>query len=108
MGPLYAEILTCAVVRQTFLTRHVVTVVDVQVSREMIPPYIFRPGSYRPCSFRIDIAGQLQIHVVTQREIVSEIAQIQASTVVVAEGRHDDTGRVGVGEGEETERDGQG
>ena len=44
--------------------------------REMVTPYILHVSAEGPCTARIDIAGQLQIQVVADSEIVTETVDI--------------------------------
>ncbi len=108
MTPLDLEVTVSPVVRHPFLTRHIISVTDIQTTREMIPPDIFTLRPDGPSSFRIDIRRHLQIQVVIDSEVVSQIIKIQTPSVVVAIGRHDQTARVLLGDREEAERDSQG
>ena len=69
--PLDTEVPARFVVRQAPLTRHVISVIDVQTTREMVPPDIFRLRPNGPCTAGIDISRDLQVHVVADGEVVS-------------------------------------
>ena len=107
MLPAYAEIGPALVVRHIFLAGYVHAVVDGHVAREMVAPLVFALAGDSPCASGIDVASYLQIGVVAQCEVVSQSLQIQSSLRVVAKLRHDQTARVFVCEGEETEGNSQ-
>ena len=71
----------------------------------MVPPHIFGLRPDRPSASRIDIAEDLQVHVVADGKVIAEVRQIQTARVVVTELRHQQTARVLVRVREETKRD---
>ena len=107
VSPLDAEVLPYRIIRQTLLACHVVTVVNCDVSGEPIAPYIFGFGTYCPGTAGVDVTRYLQIDIIAQREVISQVAQIKTAGVVITEIRHDQTAGVFVREGEESERDGK-
>ena len=76
MRPLNLEVTIRLIIRQTRFTRHIVAVTDIQVAREMVTPYILHVSADGPCAARIDIAGQLQVQIVADSEVVSEAVDI--------------------------------
>ena len=73
VGPLDLEVTLNRVVRHASLTRHVITVTDIEVTREMITPYIFRLRADGPRTFGVYIAYNLQIHVIVDREVITAV-----------------------------------
>ena len=105
MRPLDLEVLAHRIVRHSFLTRHIVTVTDVEVAREMVAPYIFRLGTQRPSTFGVDVTEDLHVHIIVDGEIDTTVAEVQTSGEVITKSRHDDSAGIGVGNREEAEGD---
>ena len=74
--PLNAEVACLRIVGHVFLPRYIVAKVDTQVAAELIPPNIFRLRPYRPCAAGVDIACNLQIHIVIDGKVITQPAQV--------------------------------
>ena len=104
MRPADIEVVRLAVVRQFFLAAHIAAVLDADIAVELVPLDVPRLGIDSPCTFGVDVAGYLQVHVVVDSPVVAQPFQEQSSLVLVAERRHDQSGGIRLCEREESER----
>ena len=92
MRPRDAETVGLAVCRQVFLSSYIASVLDVDVAAELVALDISRLGVQRPRTFGIDIAGDLQIHVIVDSPVVTESFQVQTTVILIAVSRHNESG----------------
>ena len=109
MVPHHLEVFHLVVVGITFLACHRREVVDIEGAGILIALGIGRLCRQAPRTTRVDFTRQCQIGILAQRQIVTAIAQVEATVIVLAEGWHQNTALVLLAEGEITEgyRNGQ-
>ena len=88
MGPLQAEAVLLEEVGFTLLTRTDARELGVEVARVFVALDVARSGGGLPGAQRVDAARQREVHVLSQREVVAEIAEEEAPLPVFAVGRH--------------------
>lgn len=108
MGPFDGEVLVLIVSWHVLFAVNVVAVIDAEIAVELIAFDVFGLASQSPCSFGVDIACDGEIDIVVDGEIVATIREVESASHLVAVGWDDDTGGIGLGEGEESEWYGNG
>ena len=108
MAPQHLEVGLLGVVGHAFVAEDGLEVVDAERATVLVALGVGGLGAYAPRTLGVDLTGKRQVDVVADGQIVTAVAQIEAAVVVVSEGGEDDAGRIVLGEGEISERQGDG
>ena len=98
--PQYLEVVHLVVVGVTLLARHRGQVVDTERTRVLVAPGIRGLGRQAPRTTRVDFARDGQVGMLSQRQVVAAITQVETPVIVLTEGGHQDTALVFLAEGE--------
>ena len=104
MRPFDTEVLALEKVLCTFLALLVDRIVQRKISRELVLHQIARIQVHRPGTEGVVVSCHSKVKVVSEDEIHSGIPEIEASGILLAERRHQKTGRPGRLLRDETER----
>ena len=104
MAPENLEVGLHGVVGRSFFSENRLEVVEAEVAAEFIAFGVCGAGVDTPRSFGVELAGECEVDVVVYCEVVSAIAEIESSVVVIAESGHDYARCIFVGEREVSER----
>ena len=105
MRPFDTEVLALEEVLCTLLALLVDRIVQRKISRELVLHQIARIQVHRPGTEGVVVSCHSKVKVVSEDEIHSGIPEIEASGILLAERRHQKTGRPGRLLRDETERD---
>ena len=92
--PHHLEVFGNRVVGQAFVTGLGHLIACLQQTGIFVTLHIVRLHIQRPRTFREDIRPQLQVHLVTDGEVISTVRQTEATIGVIHIGRHQKTGLV--------------
>ena len=89
--PLYLEVLDLVIVWQVLLTRFGDLVVEVETSRIFVSSLVVGLSRHTPRTLGEYFSCELEVHVVVEGEIVTTIAQVESSFVLISIGWHDES-----------------
>ena len=100
MVPQHLEVVHLVIVGVAFLASHRGQVIDTERAGMLVAPGIGRLGRQAPGPTGIDLARDSEVGMLAQRKVITAIAQVEATVVVLAKGRHQDAALVLLAEGE--------
>ena len=107
MAPLNLKTRLLRVIRHTLVTRTCVLITGEESAAVFVAFVIVARCRYSPRPFRIYFSDQFEVHLIAQSKVVTTIAEIESSGVLIAITRHNETGAIALCEGEETIRNGK-
>ena len=99
--PLQLEVFRFAIVWQSFVSQFGHQIGGIEAAVVLVSFLVARTCGQSPGTFRVDLSGDGQVHVVAQCKVITSIPQEESTGALVSEGRKQNTGRIGAGEGED-------
>ena len=107
MVPLYLETLLLGEVGHALVAVLRVLITEIERAAVLIAFVVVRGSRQAPRALRVDLAEQLQVHLVANGKVVATVTQVESAGTLIAVGRHDEAAGVALGEREETIGNGQ-
>ena len=101
MTPLQFEAGSLLIVGHILLSVLCVLIAEQEGTTVAVALDVVRGCRQAPRALGIDLAQQLQVHLIRDGKVITTIAQVEATTGLIAIGRHDQTTAIVLGEGEE-------